>query len=258
MTISTIFVIKNGINLGYCFWESLQSCIPFSDEIIISDGYSKDDTYKYLLRFSQQCQHDVSLYRDEWDENSYVGEAISRVTEKVMKRANCDWIYLLQADEIIHEDLAHYIKEFSNNDQYGSISFPFYHFIREWQPCKNPAYTKAIRMVRKSRCPSLKGDAWTFRDIDPVCPAEAMPKPIYHFAWCFPKTNDLKDISHAQIYQNVTEYQSKMRAALKSQLASKSIEHHYKIPYPRTDFDDFPILARRFVGEAEYSLPDIL
>ena len=30
-----------------------------------------------------------------------------------------------------------------------------------------------------------------------------------------------------------------------------------KQPYPRTDFDDFPKLARRFVGAVKYPLPKV-
>jgi len=73
--------------------------------------------------------------------------------------------------------------------------------------------------------------------------SEFCPKPIYHFAWVFPEQNIEKDVRHAQIYRNVPEYQEKMRIALKN----KEVK-----AYPRTEFDDFPKLARRFIGKARY------
>ena len=103
-------------------------------------------------------------------------------------------------------------------------------------------------MVRNG-CGHLKGDAWTFTgdDIAPVYESAHCPKPVFHFAWIFPKQNDLKDIEHAKLYQNYPEYQEKMKSACKNPSKPE--------PYPRTDFDDFPELARRFVGKAEYTLP---
>ena len=252
MSISVVTVGKNIIKMGYCFWESLQSCFPFADEIIISEGYSKDDTYKYLEAFSKKYDSfiPIRLYQDEWETNSYVGEAITKATEKVIQRANCEYVYYLQLDEIIPEDLAMRIREVSSKPEFNSMRFPFYHFLNEWQPHKKPAYEEAIRMARTSKFPKLKGDGWTFADIDPVYPANWLCKPIYHFGSVFPKTNDVKVIEHAKIYQNVPEYQDKMKVVIRQ-------SKQPKVAYPRTSFNDFPQLARRFIGEAEYKLPDI-
>lgn len=245
MSISVVFVVKNAIKQGYCFQESLLSCLPFADEIVISEGYSDDDTMKYLKRFAED--NDAMLFQDEWEE-SYHGEVIAKVSERAIAKATCKWIYYLQADEIIPPETAQYIKEISDDYEHASIAFPFYHFIRSWEPAKTAAYHEAVRMVVRG-CGSLKGDGWTFDgDICPIYPADACPKPIYHFAWVFPKQNDIKDIEHAKIYKNVTEYQEKMQKACQNPSELQ--------PYPRTDFDDFPELVRRFVGKAEYPLDD--
>lgn len=252
MSISVIFVVKNAINLGYCFWESLQSCLPFADEIIISEGYSKDSTKEYLDKFKAKYGSilPITIFQEEWPERSYVGEAISIVTENAIKRANCDWVLNLQADEIYHEDVGDSIKKIATSSQYNSACFPFYHFIESWSPYKNPAYETAIRMVRRGKNVKIKGDGWTFLQIDPVYPSNFISKPIYHFAWCFPKNNEIKHISHADIYENIPEYQEKMR---------KSYNNLYKEKdaYPLDpNFNDFPQLARRFVGKVKYELPE--
>jgi len=249
MSISVIFAVKNALDLGYCFLESLHSCLSFADEIIISEGHSKDNTLQYLEKFKKK--HDsiipITLFQTDWEERSYVGEVITKVTEEAIKKASCDYILNLQADEIYHEDLGDSIKKIANMSEYNSVCFPFYHFIESWSPYKNPAYREAIRMVRRNRNPRLKGDAWSFFGVDPVYPAQYISKPIYHFAWVFPKTNDTKHISHSNIYQNVVEYQEKMRNAC------RNIQKEKK-PYLLGDFDDFPKLAKRFVGQAEYTI----
>ena len=254
MSISVVFVVKNAIKMGYCFWESLQSCLPFADEIIISEGYSDDDTKHYLRKFIDIYNMRVSvlLYQHKWPEKSYHGEAITVVSEEAIKRAKCDWVYYLQADEIIPPETAEYIKKISESTLYNSVEFPFYHFIRSLVPSKNPAYKNAIRMIRKGKG-HLKGDAFTFTGMNllPTCPYYECPHKVFHFAWIFPKQNNIKDIEHAKLYQNIPEYQEKMKKACQNLNQKQEA-------YPLGDFDDFPELARRFIGKAEYPLPEVL
>jgi hypothetical protein len=257
-SISVVFIVKNAISQGYCFWESLESCLPFADEIIISEGYSTDKTRIYLRRFmdTYSIRVPMLMYQSKWSEKSYHGEAITKVSEEAISRATKDWVYYLQADEIIPPETAEYIKHFADNDGfssedsggYNSLALPYYHFLRSWSPSKE-GYKNAIRMV-KNGCGKLKGDAWTFTGDDIVPTYDSFcPKPIYHFAWVFPSSNDIKDIEHAKLYENLPEYQDKMKEACKRL-------HEEKHPYELTDFDDFPELARRFVGKAEYELPE--
>ena len=251
MSISVAFIIKNGIKNGYCFWESLQSCLPFANELIISDGYSDDDTLHYLMKFKNKYKKKlpILLYQDRWEEKSYHGEVITKVSERAIAKATKTWVYYLQADEIIHEGSIAHIKSIASSDQWNSASFPFYHFTRGWKPSED-GYKEAIRMIRRGRNIKLMGDAWNFEieNASPISPAGSCPKPIYHFNWVFPKNNDIKDIEHAKIYENIPEYQDKMREA------SKRLKEN-KVPYPMTDFNDFPKLATRFLGKVEYPLP---
>ena len=154
----------------------------------------------------------------------------------------------MQADEVIHEDNVGVIKKLGNSNHFNSFSFKFYHFIRSWEPSRD-GYGEAIRMITKGKGIKLKGDGWDFEgDIYPMCPSFSFPKPIYHFAWCFPKSDDIKDIEHAKIYANIPEYQEKMKKACSNIREEKQA-------YPIGNFDDFPKLARRFVGQKEYVLP---
>lgn len=252
MSISVVTIAKNIIKQGYCFWESLQSSLPFAAEIIISEGYSDDKTMEYLKEFKKKYDKvSMLIFQDKWEEQSFHGEVITKVSERAIKKANGDWIYYLQADEIIPLETAQYIKNISKSDKYNSVAFPFVHFIRAWEPSRNPAYKNAIRMIRKGKG-YLKGDAFTFTGFNllPTCPDYKCPKPICHFAFIFPKQNNNKDIEHAKLYQNYPEYQEKMKKAC--QCLNQKQE-----AYPLGDFDDFPELARRFIGKAEYPLPEI-
>lgn len=248
--ISVVFIIKNALKQGYCFWESLSSCLPFADEIIISEGYSEDKTLEYIKKF--KISHNnvpITIFQDNWEKISYHGEVIAKVSQRAINRAKNDWIYYLQADEVIHEDNISHIKNISKSTQYNAASFPFYHFIRAWKPSEQ-GYKEAIRMIRKNKRINIQGDAWTFEgEINPLCPANLSPKPIYHFGWVFPKQNDIKDIDHSKIYTNMPEYQEKMRKALQN----KDLRTKYELE----DFNDFPEISRRFVGKSEYIPPEM-
>jgi hypothetical protein len=247
MTISVVTIAKNIVSQGYCWWESLESVLPLADEIIISEGYSTDNTHFYLMAFGDShTSLPIKIFQSAWPETSYHGESIRIVSEEAVQKATKDWILYLQLDEIYHGDTIDFIKE-TISKPYNSLSFPFYHFNRAWEPSKE-GYKEAIRMVKRSSGAKLKGDAWTFNGSDPICPAYLCPKPVYHFNWIFPKSNDIKDIEHGKLYTNIPEYREKMLNACQNL-------NKEKFPYPRTDFDDFPVLARRFVGAAEYTLP---
>jgi glycosyltransferase involved in cell wall biosynthesis len=255
--ISVCFVIRNGMRNGYPFWESLNSCLDFADEIVISEGHSDDDTYVYMEKFRYLHPEKVKLFRTNWKKSAH-GEVIATVSSEALKRCSHEWVYYLQADEIIHEDNWQFIKGISEGKQgkVNSVKFMFNHFIGSWTPLPKgaAAYSAAIRMVRNVPSISLMGDAWTFEGgIDPVVAPTMPPKPIYHLGWVFPKNCDEKSISHAKIYSSMPAYQEQADKAKKRQ--SEGYDGEVGLPKP-DNFDDFPIGVERLLGMFEYEPPD--
>lgn len=256
--ISVCFIIRNGLKNGYPFWESLNSAVPFADEIVISEGYSDDGTFEVIQRFGRLYKDKVRIYRDNWDlARSQHGEVITQVSTWNMRRCTKSWIYYLQADEIIHEHNFDFLRLIAEEKigKFNSVSFPFLHFIGSWNPLPRDgtAYSEAIRMVRNTTTIYLLGDAWNFTGaVDPIFPAGHVPKPVYHFGWVFPKNIDLKNLSHAQLYKGLKEYQEK------AQKSRENIVRGYKekkgLP-PPVNFTDFPAGTERLVGMFEYQLP---
>jgi hypothetical protein len=188
MSISVIFVIKNGVTQGYCFWDSLLSSLPFANEIIISDGYSGDGTFDYLIKFRERYgnQVPIHIYQEQWPDQSFHGEAIAEMSNRMIAKASGDWFYYLQADEILHEDNIPFIQDISSSD-YNSACFGFHHFLHGWTPSSEGGYTEAVRMARTDKGILLVGDGWTLDKnfAEPICPASYFPKKIYHFASVF-------------------------------------------------------------------------
>jgi glycosyltransferase involved in cell wall biosynthesis len=257
--ISVCFVIKNGIKQGYPFWESLKSCLSFADEVVISEGLSDDGTADYIRKFMSMYSNRTTfrLYTDDWNSfSSPCGEVIAKVSHANFKRCQYEWVYYLQADEVLHDDNAAFVRSVADgNDGYNAVKFMFYHFINSWKPYPRggAAYDEAIRMVRNRPGILFLGDAWTFHGgIHPVCSSDKAPKPIYHLGWVFPKNCDIKSVEHAELYKDMQGYQDCAKVA-RERMENKVYEKGFDLP---DDFDDFPEGVARLFCKLQYELPD--
>lgn len=109
-------------------------------------------------------------------------------------------------------------------------------------------------MVKRLPSIHLMGDAWNFTgNIHPCYPASAVPKPIFHLAWVFPKNIDQKNIEQGKIYSQMSQYKEKADAS------KLKIEQGYDKMVgfdPPTDPSQFPAGIDRLFGRFEYELPD--
>ena len=93
---------RNCIENGYPFVESILSKLPFCEEYLVSDGGSTDGTYEVLKRMEKTFPKiKVFLWPDveniRWD-------SCSVASNRFIKMAKGDWIYLDNMDEVIHEE----------------------------------------------------------------------------------------------------------------------------------------------------------
>ena len=201
-------VIKNGIENGYTFLESIRSVVDAADEFLISDGYSTDGTYDYLRAAADRFKN-IQLYRDHWSPSGH-GEAIAMITNRLKARAKFDWIYNIQADEVIHESFLPkliYLTRQKKSD-YRSFAVEFLHFVGDFHHVEtNPGYRCAVRLVPNSDRIHVAGDGWTFDgDIHPV--GFIPDPPLFHFGWVYARNNIFKRKHQAEyIYQNEESYQ---------------------------------------------------
>lgn len=208
MNLSVIMVIKNGIENGYTFLESIRSVVDVADEFLISDGYSTDGTYDYLMAAADRFKN-IHLYRDHWNPSGH-GEAIAVMTNRIKARAKGDWIYNIQADEVIHESFLPkliYLTRQKTPD-YRSFAVEFLHFVGDFRHVEtNPGYRFAVRLVPNSDRIHVMGDGWTFEgDIHPV--GFIQEPPLFHFGWVYARNNIFKRKHQAEyIYQDEESYQ---------------------------------------------------
>ncbi len=126
--LSVIVLTKNEENNIFSCLNSLD----FSDEIILIDSGSTDNTINIARQFSN-----VKIYETEW-------LGFSKTKELGVNKVSGDWILWIDADEVVTDDLKQEWSKFSNtNDmsRIGAISisrktFFLRHFIKHsgWYP----------------------------------------------------------------------------------------------------------------------------
>ncbi len=208
MILSGVTIIKNGLRLGYPFVESILSILDICDEMIISEGYSEDGT-DIILDEAFGSLPKVKIFHDHWPVRTG-GRAIAEITDRAVARASGEWIYYIQADEIVHEDSAPKIKYITrSNTEANSAAFSFLHFTDSWNhTAENPAYIAALRMFRNGRKIFSHLDGWSFHgEVDPVLDCTKECQPVFHYGWVFKENVGAKRQNLAQLYSDKESYQ---------------------------------------------------
>jgi hypothetical protein len=256
--ISGLTIVRNAISNGYLIAEVLDNLAMICDEIIVCDGYSNDGTYEYL-----QNRPDIKIYQDHWDLNSENGLEFANITNLGMSRCNGDYIFYLQADEIIHENQLGEIKKAIYSDEFNSINCKFIHIRYDLQHRLVEGYKKAIRIIRNINGINSDYDAYNFAgDIHPIYDSNIM---VYHFGYIFPKNILAKMINHStHFYQNAPNYKlrhdlaknylQKINDGIKidSLELQKILEPEYTL---HKHFYPIPKSMERLRNQTEYTLP---
>lgn len=88
--ISTVIIAQNE---SECIAKAIRSCLNFSDEIVVIDGGSQDDTVQIAQTLGCQVYH-----------HSWTGYANQR--NFGADQAQYDWIFFIDADEVVDQQLA--------------------------------------------------------------------------------------------------------------------------------------------------------
>ena len=107
MKVSGFTFVKNAIKYGYPVVESIRSVLPIVDEMIVCLGDSEDETDKLIESIGSEK---IKIVRSVWDNNLREGGKVLAVeTNKAMDAtaSDSDWLFYIQADEVLHEQCSH-------------------------------------------------------------------------------------------------------------------------------------------------------
>lgn len=156
MKISAFTYVRNGLQLDYPFVESIQSILPVVDEFIVVIGDSVDGTREAVEALNDSR---IKIIDTVWDDTIRTGGRIFALQaniglDNVSKDA--DWIFHLQADEVIHEKDFPVIKEamqqYLSQPEVEGLLFDFINFFGDYEhyaPSRR-YHQKEIRIIRNN------------------------------------------------------------------------------------------------------------
>ena len=111
--LSVVIICKNEADI---IGQTLQSLAGLTDDIIVYDNGSTDDTIAEIIK------SDVHLHRGAW-------EGFGKTKNKANALAKYDWILSLDADEAISKELKEELLQWEPGNEQTVYKFPFRNFI---------------------------------------------------------------------------------------------------------------------------------
>jgi len=215
MKVSGFTFVKNAIKYGYPVTESIRSILPIVDEIIVCVGDSEDETTKLIQSIGSPK---IKLVHSVWDNSLKTGgKVLAAETDKALSAAaaESDWLFYIQADEVVHEKYYQVItdamKQHKDSKNVDGLLFHYHHFYGSYKYVGDGRrwYSKEIRVIRNDKNIRSYRDAQGFRWNDNrKLQVKQINAYIYHYGWVrnplamYKKSADFGKLWHGEYNQN--------------------------------------------------------
>lgn len=154
MKISGFSFVRNGIKLYYPVVEAIRSILPICDEFVIAVGKGDpDDTTRQAIESIGDPR--IRIIDTEWEEKYFHKGIINSIqTDIAMQECRGDWLFYLQADEVVHEKYLHVIvkrcEALLDKPEVEGLLFRYRHFWGDYKHyhAGHGWYPHEIRIVR--------------------------------------------------------------------------------------------------------------
>ena len=203
MKISGFSFVRNGIKLYYPVVESIKSILPIVDEFVIAVGKGdEDDTTRDQIAAIDDSK--IKIIDTVWDERYYKKGVINGIQTNIAKEAcSGDWLFYLQADEVVHEKYLPIItarcEELLDNTNVEGLLFKYKHFWGDYDHYHSGHgwYPNEIRIIRNRPDIYSWQSAQSFRRFDfydnprqetghHKLQVAKVAAEIYHYGWVRP------------------------------------------------------------------------
>ncbi|MDO8651691.1 MAG: glycosyltransferase [Undibacterium sp.] len=190
-SISGFTFIRNGVELGFPFEESIRSLLPLVDEFVVAVGKSNDDT---LARIRSIADPKIRIVETIWNERM-ADRGFVYAQQKMIAQYSCtgDWAFYLEGDEVVHQtELAAIrasVDRHHANPAVEALVFDYHHFYGTPELIAvSPAwYRRECRLIRNTiRSYAPDGQYWlvTQEHKRGRNPRAALANAhIYHYGW---------------------------------------------------------------------------
>lgn len=189
MKISGFTFVKNAVKYDYPVVESIRSLLPLVDEMVVNLGDSEDNTNELIGSIGSDK---LKIVHSVWDKNLREGGKVLAVeTDKAMDAVatDSDWLFYLQADEVVHEKYLPVIKEamekYKDDETVEGLLFRYLHFYGSYKYVGDGRkwYSKEIRVIRNNKHIRSYKDAQGFRINGRKLNVKQIEAYIYHYGW---------------------------------------------------------------------------
>jgi len=209
MKITGVLIIRHAVKNDYPVVEAIQSILPIVDEMIISIDKGEDTTESLIKTIASDK---LRIVYSEWDMNLRKGGKVYAVeTDKAIAHvsADTDWIFYLQADEVIHEKYQGSIlaaaKKYCTNNKVQGLLFKYLHFYASYNYVGDSRkwYNYEVRMIKNDKRITSYKDAQGFRIGNKKLDVVLIDAEVYHYGWVkSPQQMKVKQKDTDQYYLN--------------------------------------------------------
>jgi glycosyltransferase involved in cell wall biosynthesis len=222
MKISAFTYVRNGNTFGYPFIESIKSLLPIVDEYIVVVGDSTDGTREAV---EQIRDSKITIVDTIWDDALRMGGKVFAQQANIgldSTSGESDWLFHLQADEVIHENdlpiIQKALEQNLHNVKAEGFLLKFINFFGDFNHyCPSRRFhQREIRIIRNDRSIRSYRDSMGFRKFsDPQQPNEKGKKlrviqieaTVYHYSWSkTPKKQKAKNIEFGKKYHSTDDF----------------------------------------------------
>ena len=171
MKISGFSMIKNATKLYYPIKEAIMSILPIVDEFVVAVGNCDEDDNTRKLIESINSEK-VKIIDTTWNLEKYPrGMENAHQTDIAKKACSGDWVFYLQADELIHEkyhnEIVNKCEKYLDDEEVEGLLFKYKHFWGDYNHyhISHKWYPKEIRIVRNRADIHSWESAQSFRKI---------------------------------------------------------------------------------------------
>jgi len=187
MKVSGATFVRNAIRFGYPVVESIRSILPICDEFIVNVGDSEDETLALIKSIDDPK---IRIVTSKWDDNlRQGGRILSQQTDIALSHCSGDWIFYIQADEVVHERYLEIIRRkmeaFLPVKEVEGLLFDFRHFFGSYYLVKDERgwYRREVRVIRNNIGITSWKDAQGFRLNGRKLRVVHSGAEVYHYGW---------------------------------------------------------------------------
>ncbi|MCE2502493.1 MAG: hypothetical protein J4G05_00280 [Chlorobi bacterium] len=205
MKISGFTMVRNALKLYYPIGQSIRSILPIVDEFVVALGDCDLDD-RTQEEIDAIGSNKIRVINTVWDLERYPnGTENAHQTDVAKAACSGDWLFYLQADEVVHEDDVHIIesrcRELLEDREVEGLLFRYLHFWGDYYHYHRSHgwYPHEIRIVRNDpdihswesaqsfrRIPGFDGRNYRQQEGTYKLSVASVDARIFHYGWVRP------------------------------------------------------------------------